>query len=205
MSDQQTSAVGLPADQHAARAPLTLAETTLTTAWNVQGDPTRAPFIDEVDRLFGVRLPTAANTTAKGPALLALWLGPRSWLLVHTAGAESSSSLVDFEEKRDALNVRGGALFDVSASRVAFTVRGAHAATVLAQHCPLDFHLRAFPLGSCAQSLVGHVNALFHRPAATSFTMMVARSFKRDVWETLRVSTAQDGCDLTPPGPTTAP
>ncbi|MEP6657382.1 MAG: sarcosine oxidase subunit gamma family protein [Betaproteobacteria bacterium] len=202
MSDQRPIAVGSAGEGHPGRAPLTLVEAAITTAWNVQGDPTRAPFIDEVEQLFGVRLPTAANTTAKGGALLALWLGPRSWLLMHAAGAESSSSLMDFEEKRDALNARGGALFDVSASRVAFTLRGAHAATVLAQHCPLDFHLRAFPLGGCAQSLFGHVNALFHRPEATSFTMMVARSFTRDAWETLRVSAAQDGRDLTPPGST---
>ncbi len=199
MSDQDRIASGIPVDPHAGPAPLVLAPIAIATAWNVQGDPTRAPFSDEVENLFGVRVPTVANTTVRGGTLLALWLGPRSWLLVHAAGAEASSSLMDFEAKRDALNAHGGALFDVSASRVAFTIRGAHAATVLAKNCPLDFHLRAFPVGGCAQSLFGHVNALFYRPEASSFTMMVARSFTRDAWDTLRASAAQYGGDVAPP------
>ena len=68
----------------------------------------RADFADQVVRQFSIALPTVPNTTARGDALMAFWLGPRSWLLV----AESTGPpLADFVKKRDAMNAAGGALF----------------------------------------------------------------------------------------------
>jgi sarcosine oxidase subunit gamma len=172
---------------------VTLAETTFTGAWNVQGNARQPRFVDEVRRLFDVMLPIAPNTTARTSALTALWLGPTSWLLVASEG----SALTDFAATRDALNAAGGALFDVSASCVAWTVAGAHAATVLAKGCPLDFHPRAFAEGACAQSVLGHVNALFYKRASSpAFTVLVARSYARDVWRTLCLSAAPYGYDV---------
>jgi sarcosine oxidase subunit gamma len=172
------------------------AEATIAAAWNVQGDPAHASFVDAVQRLFGVALPLISNTTATSEGLTALSLGPTSWLLV----AGGASSLVDFGAKRDALNEVRGALFDVSASRVAWTISGSHATTVLAKFCPLDFHPRVFAAQTCAQSLFGRVNALFvkHNDART-FTMMVGLSFARDVWDSLCESAAQYGIDVAPP------
>ena len=131
------------------------------------------------------------NTTARSDALTAFWLGPRSWLLV----AESAGSpLADFVEKRDALNAAGGALFDLSASRVAYRLAGTCATDVLATGCPLDLHPRAFRAGDCAQSVFGRVNALLYKSDdAPTFIIMVARSFARDVRQLLDLSAAQFG------------
>ena len=171
---------------------IVLAEATIANAWNVQGNVTRPEFIARARELFGVSLPVAPNTVAMTDALSALWIGPRSWLLV--AGGESP--LVNFGAKRDALNAVGGALFDLSASRVAWTVSGPHVATVLAK-CPLDFHVRGFAPGTCAQSLFGHVNALWVRPQEDdAFQMLVARSFACDVWYALMESGAQYGVEV---------
>ena len=172
---------------------LTIAEVTIAASWNLQGDPTRAGFVEEARRSFDVVLPTKPNTTARSDTLTALWLGPESWLLV--AGAESS--LTDFTEKRDAINQQGGALFDVSASRVAWTLAGPRAPDVLAKGCPLDFHPRVFAAGECAQSLYVHVGALIEKRDETpTFTLMVARSFTRDVERALGIVAAQYGLDV---------
>ena len=158
---------------------VTIAEASIATAWNVQGDPANRAFLDEVARAFGVALPLTPNTIAVTDALTALWLGPESWLLV----AGGAAPLADFAARRDALNASGGALFDLTASRVAWKISGAHAATVLATLCPLDFHPRAFAAGACAQSVLGHIGALIvKRDEAPTFTLMVARSFARDAW-----------------------
>ncbi|MDQ6923195.1 MAG: hypothetical protein M3Z74_03415, partial [Pseudomonadota bacterium] len=125
---------------------LTVAELTIAASWNLQGDPTRAVFVEEARRLFDLALPIKANTTARSDTLTALWLGPESWLLV----AGSASSLTDFTAKRDAVSQQGGALFDVSTSRVAWTLAGPRAPDVLAKACPLDFHRRVFAVGACA-------------------------------------------------------
>jgi sarcosine oxidase subunit gamma len=181
---------------------LTLREVTIGAAWNIQGDPARSTLVEEVRRLFALELPLTANTTTSNDALTAVWLGPTSWLLI--AGAPMMSSmhpLADYSAKRDALNIAGGALFDVSASRVAWTVAGPQATMLLAKGCPLDFHPRAFPVGGCAQSLFGHVNALFYKHADGAFTLLVARSFARDVCSGLCEASAQYGYDVLPPAP----
>jgi sarcosine oxidase subunit gamma len=185
-----------PGHYGAADAGVTIAETTIVAAWNVQGDPARASFVDEVGRALDIALPTLPNAIAVSANLTAIWLGPRSWLLASVG----ASSLVDYIQKRDAINAAGGALFDITAGRVAWTVSGPRATDVLAKGCPLDFHPRAFSAGTCAQSLLGHVNALFikHDDAPT-FTVMVARSFAREVLHALVESAAQYGCDVQPP------
>ena len=106
---------------------LTIAELTIAASWNLQGDPARPGFAEEARRLFDVALPTRGNTTTRSDTLTALWLGPRSWLLV----AGGASSLSGFTEKRDAINRQRGALFDVSASRVAWALAGPRAPDVL--------------------------------------------------------------------------
>ena len=173
-----------------------LAEATIAAAWNVQGDPARSPFLEETHRLFGVALPLAPNTTARRARRAALWLGPASWLLVGGA----APSFAEYAAARDALNAAGAALFDVSASRVAWTLSGPHATDVLAKGCPLDLHPRAFAAGACAQSLYLHVNVLIEkRDDAPTFAVMVARSFARDVWHALCKASAQYGYEVRAP------
>jgi sarcosine oxidase subunit gamma len=92
----------------------------------------------------------------------------------------------DFDATREALRAVGAALFDVSASYVAWSLTGSSAAAVLNAGCPLDLHPRAFPAGTCAQSLLGHVGALVYRPDdAERFVVMVARSYSAGAWHDL--------------------
>ena len=129
--------------------------------------------------------------------MVSFWLGPRSWLLVERCLPGRPSTLFGFEAKRNALNAGGGALFDVSASRVAYTLRGAQAAAVLARNCPLDLDPRVFVPGQCAQSVLGRVTALFYRHGETpAYTVMVARSLAADVWRNLCLSAATEGYDV---------
>jgi len=177
---------------------VTLVEGTIATAWNVQGDLTRNAFADAAQRQFGTALPAAPNTSARSGALHALWLGPRSWLIM----TGDPSALADLTARRDAFNAAGGALFDVSASRIAWTISGPHATDVLARGCPLDFHSRAFAVGACAQSLYGHVGVLVVKRVETpAFTLMVARSYARDAWHSLLVAAAPFGVAIGAPAP----
>jgi len=185
-----------PGHYGAGGSSVAFAEATIVSAWNVQGDPSRASFVDTARRLFGVALPLTPCTTERTDVLAALWLGPASWLLV----TGSASPLTDFAPKRDALNDAGGALFDVSASRVAWTLSGPRAADVLASGCPLDFHPRAFAPGTCVQSVYGHVNVLVERRDATpAFALLVARSLGRDTWHALCEASAPYGYDVLSP------
>ena len=169
---------------------VTLGEIRIGRAWNVRGDPGNASFGDAVDAALRLPLPVAPMTSASGEKGVLLWLGPRSWLYVEGL----PSAPIVFDATRKAINVAGGALFDLSASYVAWGVSGAMSARVLNRLCPLDFDRRAFPRGHCAQSLLGHVNALLHRPGEPqAYTVMVARSLAADAWRSLGDAAAADG------------
>ena len=202
MSDLDAGGIGSTAPGHygAAGSDITLAETAIAAAWNVQGDPARPTFVEKAERLFDIVLPLAPNTMTRSATRTALWLAPKSWLLIAGVDARQPLPPGDFTSRRDALNAAGGALFDVSASRVAFGVGGMHAGSVLAKSCPLDLHPRSFPTGVCAQSVLGRVNALICKHDETpEFIVIVARSFARDAWRTLCVSAAQYGYDVAAP------
>jgi sarcosine oxidase subunit gamma len=179
---------------------VTLSEAEIEAAWNLQGNAAQATFADCARQLFGAALPQRPNTTASDADLTKLWLGPRSWLLVERHRSGQSPMLADIDRTRDAVNAAGGALFDVSASRVAYRVSGTHAEVVLGKSCPLDFELAAFPAGGCAQSLLGRMNALYYRPdARATFLVLVARSLARDAWRLLCRSSAQYGYEIAAP------
>jgi sarcosine oxidase subunit gamma len=175
---------------------LNLQEVTIAAAWNLQGDPGSPEFLDQARRSFGISLPTKPNTTSGGGLLTAMWLGPMSWLLVAGGPLSDTHPMTGFAEKRDTVNATHGALFDVSSSRVAWKIAGPRAEAVLASDCPLDFHPRAFPNGSCAQSLFGHVGSLICRDTGGDFTLLVARSFAREVWLMLCAASARHGYDV---------
>jgi sarcosine oxidase subunit gamma len=183
----------------AGAAQVTLQEAQIAVAWNLQGDPAKPAFADAARAWLGTPLPVASNTVAATGHLTIAWLGPTSWLLIAGGTLAPSHPLTSFNAKRDAINAAGGALFDVSTSRVAWTVGGARAATVLASGCPLDLHARAFAPGSCAQSLFSHVNALILRRANGDFTLLVARSLGRNTWHTLCGASAQYGYEVLAP------
>ena len=197
MAELLSTAVGSTAPGRYGAGPpqLALGEVTLYAAWDAQGDPARASFADAVTRAFGVALPVASNMTARGAGSTAFWLGPASWFIV----ARTQTPAIDFNAARDALNAAGGALFDVSSSRVAFSLAGEHASTVLAKACPLDFHPHVFPDGGCAQSLFGHIGALFYRLERKEWLLMVPRSYARDVWRLLCISAMEYGYEVTAP------
>ena len=175
---------------------LTLGEVSFAFAWSVHGNPAQSSFVLETERALGMPLPLQPNTASRHAGNTVLSLGPRSWLLIGGPASQRN----DFRDMRVALNAAGGALFDVSSSYVGWLIAGGGAERVLNRSCPLDLHPSTFPAGRCAQSLLGHINALFYkvdeRPA---FIVMVARSLAVDAWRDLRASAKTDGYDVVPP------
>ena len=202
MSDERTIGATTPG-RYGVAGPmmLSLREASIAAAWNLQGDAASPAFNAHVQATLGISLPTRPNTMSAANDVSVLWLGPTAWLLMSGGPVQPGHPLGEFSTSRDAANAAGGALFDLSAARVAWALAGPRAAAVLASACPLDFHARAFPLGSCAQSLFGHVNALYVRRTDDAFTILVARSFARDVWASLCAASAQYGYEVGAPKP----
>ncbi|HJU23817.1 MAG TPA: sarcosine oxidase subunit gamma family protein [Casimicrobiaceae bacterium] len=158
---------------------LALGELTIARAWNVKGNAADGEFLSRASRVLEIELPSAPMTTTRTDNALAMWLGRASWLVL-------SDGPIDFDVSRTEINDAGGALFDVSSSQAAWTIRGTHVARVLNRLCPLDLHASAFPRGAVKQSLLGHIHALYYRLGEHAFVVIVTRSLAVDAARELR-------------------
>jgi sarcosine oxidase subunit gamma len=150
---------------------------------DLRGQPAERAFMSGVGRVLDLLLPTEPNTAASKNRLTALWLGPDQWLLV----CPPDDSALFIGSLQEALADSDCAITDVSDGRTALCLEGPSARAVLAKGCPLDLHPRAFPPGSCAQTLLGKAAVLIHLvgddPASgPAFEVYVARSFAEYLW-----------------------
>src|SRR4029079_12877650 len=105
VSESTNASIGsmAPGDYGAAGSAVLLSKATKAAAWTVWGVAASASLVAEVQRIAPVALPSAPNTASKGDGVVALWLGPQSWLLV----AGDASAPRDFTRARGALDDRG--------------------------------------------------------------------------------------------------
>ena len=90
---------------------------------------------------------------------------------------------------RDALNVSATVSDQIGAYEV-IRLTGRHVPAVLAKFIALDLHPRAFPTGSAAATLAGHIPLTFWR-LADSFELAVPRSYSPDFQHLLAASAAE--------------
>jgi sarcosine oxidase, subunit gamma len=166
---------------------------------DLRGDPQDRAFMTAVGRVLDLLLPSDPCTSAARGQTCALWLGPDQWLV--TCPADEIPGLVD--ALRAALAEVHAAITDVTDGRVACRVAGPSARDVLAKGCPLDLHPRAFPPGSCAQSLLAKATVLIHlledhTEGGPGFDVYVARSFAHYLWLWLEDAGREYGVHIAP-------
>jgi sarcosine oxidase subunit gamma len=153
---------------------------------DLRGAPGERPFMRGVGRVLDLLLPTEPNTSAAKNSVTALWVGPDQWLL--TCPPDDTPCFIN--SLREALGDSHCAITDVSDGRVAFALAGPSARDALAKGCPLDLHARAFPPGSCANTLLAKADILLHLredepPTGPCFDLHVGRSFAHYLWSWL--------------------
>jgi sarcosine oxidase subunit gamma len=166
---------------------------------DLRGDPHDRAFMAAVGRVLDLLLPSEPCTSAAKAQIAALWLGPDEWLV--TCPAHDVPRLVG--TLREALADVHAAITDVTDGRIALRVAGASARDVLAKGTPLDLHPRAFPPGSCAQSLLGKAAVLIHLldddlERGPSFDVYVGRSFAHYLWTWLEDAGREYGVQIEP-------
>jgi heterotetrameric sarcosine oxidase gamma subunit len=144
---------------------------------------------------LGVAPDAATNRTATRGDTTILWVGPERWMVVEPehAGRDLDAVL------RAALGGTSASVTDIGNGRTTLSLAGGRSRDLLAKGSAIDFHQRAFPVGACAQGLLGHVGALFHAVDETPrFDLHIARSYAQTVWEWLIESAAEYGCQVEP-------
>jgi sarcosine oxidase subunit gamma len=160
-------------------AGVSLSERPFRALISVRGDAGDAAFLSAVRAAAGVELPLTPNTTARGDAVTALWLGPDEWLLSASSGEER----VLVPALRSSLGERHAAVVDLSESRTVIAVSGAKVRELLSKGCTLDLHARAFPKGACAQTGLARTGVMIHLVDDTpTFEITILRSFADYLW-----------------------
>jgi sarcosine oxidase subunit gamma len=103
----------------------------------------------------------------------ALWLGPDEQLLL-TSPADGESLK---QQLIAALNELPHSLVEISHRQIALQIKGAQAAVLLSVGCPLDLHIKAFPVGMCTRTILGKCDIVLWRRSADTFHVEVWRSF----------------------------
>lgn len=161
---------------------------------NLRGDPSNQAFIDTVEDLLAVELPTDPNTVADGPNVTVLWLGPNEWLLLTLPDEQ-------YETVRALKNSLGHlftAVTDVSGGQTIINIQGVHAKDVLAKSCTLDLHQSIFSPGQCAQTNMGKVVAIIRQlDQSPSYDIIVRRSFADHLARWLKDAAQEYGISFT--------
>ena len=88
-----------------------------------------------------------------------------------------SSLLADQLGDRAAVTTQGH-------GRTCIRLAGSNARDLLPKGCTLDFHFRHFSVDDCAQTTLGHVNAMINCiENASTFDLFVPRSYAVSFWE----------------------
>ena len=126
-------------------------DTGLLDKINLRCDAGNAVIGKAVKKMVGAPIPTEANTFNHAGHRSIIWLGPDEWLILAENGA-SDDIIAELS------NPKAGhtAVVEISDALGAVTLEGAHVRDVLAKHCAIDFHPRAFKPGMAVQSILAH-------------------------------------------------
>lgn len=136
--------------------------------YSLRGKLADPRFVAACESALGVAPPSAPNSVSAS----IFWLGPDEWLVV-------GRDVATIARLREALRGIHSALVNVSSSRVVLELSGPHAEETLSQAATLDFHLRSFPVGSCAQTNIARTQGLIYRRGEQDFQIFVRPSFAR--------------------------
>ncbi len=137
---------------------------------------------------YGVELPVA-----NGSAVSFVGYGPGQWFAV-------SESLANEALARDLAQRLAGlaSISDQSGGRTVLRVSGPRARDVLAKGLPIDLDPRAFPLGSAATSVIGHMGVqLWQVDDTRSYDIAIFRSLSHSFWRWLTASAGEFGYEVT--------
>ncbi|WP_137133479.1 sarcosine oxidase subunit gamma [Rhizobium sp. FKY42] len=127
---------------------------------------------------LGLSLPTNPKTSSSSGSRMALWLGPDEWLVID----EGEGGLMQAAASSGTVH----SATDVSHRNTAILIEGPGTSAALNGGCPLDFSLKAFPVGACARTLFGKIEVVILRTSEESFRLECWRSFSEYAFGLLR-------------------
>lgn len=151
---------------------IVIREAALKGHLNLRGDPENKQFLEGVEAVLGVKLPTEPGHYEANGDTSIYWLGPTEWLVIVPGGTEADT------EARLRRTLQGHfSVVDVSGGQTLINLSGDGVETVLKKSSVYDFHLRNFSPGRCVQTTMAKATALVSKRADGSLDLVVRRSF----------------------------
>ena len=161
---------------------------------NLRGDLNDASFMDAVNRVLGVALPSSPNSLVETDDLTVCWLGPDEWLAIVRPDSETEI----ITALRESVAALHAAVTDTTGGYTMLNLSGSRARDLLAKGCPLDLHPRAFAPGQCAQTDLAKTAILLiprsNNSDPQSFDVVVRRSFVDYLAHWFEHSASEYGC-----------
>ncbi|WP_179953873.1 sarcosine oxidase subunit gamma [Denitrobaculum tricleocarpae] len=139
-----------------------------------------------------LEVPVTPGQAAVSPEGTLMVMAPGRYLLVSDNGDITQSLL-------EKIAVETGVLTDLSHARAGIRISGRNAADVLLKGVVIDLDIRAFTVGSVAQSSFHHVGLTLHRKDETTFDLFVFRGFAVSFWEALTDAALEYGYEVMTP------
>ncbi len=143
---------------------------------------------------YGLELP-ATPRAVRGAAETFVWAGPERWLFV----ADRKQGFVEELKPLSKL----AAVSDQSDGRAALRLAGRNVRDMLAKGCMIDLHLKAFPPGAAAMTIIAHIGVHLWRidepthESDAAFDILIPRSMAASFWSWAEASAAEFGCGVT--------
>lgn len=144
-----------------------------------------------LESVTGLSLPLPGQM-ASARELVAVWVQPRSWLLMQPLRSGASLARV-----LDAACGSMASVVDLTGGRTALRLSGGRVLDVLAKGCRVDLHPRVFRRGRAAATIIGHVDTLVIQvDDAPTFDLVVGSTYAASFLDWLQHAAAEYGYEL---------
>ena len=133
-----------------------------------------------LSKALGLDLPLQPKSSSGSlPGRLAAWLGPDEWLVIDEAG----DPLADLGKAKVLYSA-----VDISHRNTAILVSGKGARATLESGCPQNLSDKVFPIGAATRTVLGKIEVVIIRTAATDYRVECWRSFSTYAFDFLSES-----------------
>jgi sarcosine oxidase subunit gamma len=130
-----------------------------------------------IQDIIGALPPPGPNRSIMVESIHICWIGPHKWWIIETDPRHHAESIAG------SLGI-GAAVTTQGHGRSCIRLSGPSVRDLLPKGCTLDFHPLRFSAGHCAQTSLGHTNALINCiDDEPIFDLYVLRSYAVSFWE----------------------
>ena len=141
-------------------------------------------FFSTVRKTLNIILPTEPNTSSSSEKLTAIWLSPDEWMIFSNNIDDKNNNNYEIEEilYNNITKKSFGSITNITDQFVMINFNGAKIFELFSFGTPFDFSKFKEKKGSTAQTILNHIDVIFHLKSNNNVNLFVRRSFSEHLW-----------------------